>query len=444
MKWTKKTGKAGAVKSFLLAAALLLACAMPAAAATLENPGYPGDVTAQAEMLRALSLFRGTEEGFALARAMRRDEAATMLVRYLGAEAQAEAGGWQHPFTDVPAWANDHVGWLYQSGLTKGVSDTRYGAAQAVTAGQFHIFLSRAASGQDNAGIASAQELAACDKAGFTRGDAVVLAARALSAPYTRDGGGKTMAQYLITQDVFTEMQFEAAAFGVLPASSGTIQGEEIYAVLDGRIITQSVTAEQTLIHCRDAASGAILDGYTIPNEYIPLAGEDASARETFAPRLLGHNTVYLWGDAGLYRMQEGRLVQITSRAAIDYGYDPSDNSHVILTHAPGKRVIYPAKTGLAYNPAGDQIVRIRSDGSEVLLLSDTPPHGQTFYKLARASGGEVRALNWNWVLEYAVENGKIRVYPPSNTHNPEQYRDVIAQEQARLDRLGAGVGWGK
>ena len=52
-----------------------------------------------------------------------------------------------------------------------------------------------------------------------------------------------------------------------------------------------------------------------------------------------------------------------------------------------------------------------------------------------------MRALNWNWVLEYAVENGKIRVLPPSGAWNPGEYRDAVASEQKRLDALGAGVG---
>ena len=45
-----------------------------------------------------------------------------MLTRLLGAEKTALAGNWKHPFTDVPQWADKYVGWLYQNGLTKGVS----------------------------------------------------------------------------------------------------------------------------------------------------------------------------------------------------------------------------------------------------------------------------------------------------------------------------------
>lgn len=588
------------MKKLLMTLALLLLCATPAAAATIQNEGYPGGLQEQAEMLKALGLFRGTEQGFELGRAMTRDEAAAMLVRYLGAEDTVLAGDWKHPFSDVPAWADKYVGWLYQSGLTKGVSKTRYGAAQPVTCDQFCIFLNRAATGDDSYAynIAQPEEVAACDKAGFTRGDAALLSARTLSAYYTKNGNTMSMAQFLIGKGVFTAEGLKAAAWDVLPRVYGLAQdpndpygdwrpacriadvvvarndalpaldiaydegnacnnvyavsrddgdapsplyaldpqtlnatelyriepledryayvypagavrqtdylltgdgkllevagkavqctydaysvyypqkdqnyfrgdgcvlvwtdngilladaagvrtleaspGERVCAVLGDRVITQAASDKETVLRCRDASTGETLDTYTVPNDYILLEGQDAGMREVFAPQLLRHNSVYFWGDAGLYKLQDGRLRQITARATIDYGFDPSDGSHVILTHEPGKRVEYPAKTGMAYNPAADEIARIRADGTEELLLRDTPAHGLTLYKLARAAGGEVRALNWNWVLEYAVEGGKIRVLPPSGTWDPGQYRDAIASEQKRLDALGAGVG---
>ena len=76
---------------------------------TIDN-GYPGDTEAQAQMLCDLGLFRGTEKGFALEKPMTRAEAAAMLSRFLGAEETALAGEWEHPFTDVPQWADQYVG----------------------------------------------------------------------------------------------------------------------------------------------------------------------------------------------------------------------------------------------------------------------------------------------------------------------------------------------
>ena len=71
---------------------------------------------------------------------MTRAEASVMLTRLLGAEKTALAGNWKHPFTDVPQWADKYVGWLYQNGLTKGVSATLYGSQRNVTCDQYCIF----------------------------------------------------------------------------------------------------------------------------------------------------------------------------------------------------------------------------------------------------------------------------------------------------------------
>ena len=69
-----------------------------------------GDPQARAQMLYGLGLFRGTQNGFELDRVLRRDEAAAMLVRFLGGEEQALAGEWSHPFTDVPQWTSTSAG----------------------------------------------------------------------------------------------------------------------------------------------------------------------------------------------------------------------------------------------------------------------------------------------------------------------------------------------
>ena len=122
----------------------LMTCTAGAAQVGTINNNYPGDTEAQAQMLYDLGLFKGTDKGFALEKSMTRAEASVMLTRLLGAEKTALAGNWKHPFTDVPQWADKYVGWLYQNGLTKGVSVTKYGSQRNVTCGQYCIFLTRA------------------------------------------------------------------------------------------------------------------------------------------------------------------------------------------------------------------------------------------------------------------------------------------------------------
>lgn len=200
----------------------LLTCAAGAAQVGTINNNYPGDTEAQAQMLYDLGLFKGTDKGFALEKSMTRAEASVMLTRLLGAEKTALAGNWKHPFTDVPQWADKYVGWLYQNGLTKGVSATLYGSQRNVTCGQYCIFLTRAhldADSYQGTAFVDNDEVRQTDEEGFIRGDAVSLSARLLSTNYAKNGdeSDRSVAEKLIDDGVFTAEQFKNASWDVLP-----------------------------------------------------------------------------------------------------------------------------------------------------------------------------------------------------------------------------------
>ena len=200
----------------------LLTCAAGAAQVGTINNNYPGDTEAQAQMLYDLGLFKGTDKGFALEKSMTRAEASVMLTRLLGAEKTALAGNWKHPFTDVPRWADKYVGWLYQNGLTKGVSATLYGSQRNVTCDQYCIFLTRAhldADSYQGTAFVDNDEVRQTDEEGFIRGDAVSLSARLLSTNYAKNGdeSGRSVAKKLIDDGVFTGEQLKNAAWDVLP-----------------------------------------------------------------------------------------------------------------------------------------------------------------------------------------------------------------------------------
>lgn len=211
--------------SACLMAGLLTCAAGAAQVGTIDN-NYPGDTEAQAQMLYDLGLFKGTDKGFALEKSMTRAEASVMLTRLLGAEKTALAGNWKHPFTDVPQWADKYVGWLYQNGLTKGVSATLYGSQRNVTCGQYCIFLTRAhldADSYQGTAFVDNDEVRQTDEEGFIRGDAVSLSARLLSTNYAKNGdeSERSVAEKLIDDGVFTAEQFKNAAWDVLPRDYG-------------------------------------------------------------------------------------------------------------------------------------------------------------------------------------------------------------------------------
>ena len=102
-----------------------------------------------ANALKTLGLLSGAgtnadgTTNFALGRKATRAEALTMLIRLLGKESEALEGKWQHPFTDVDAWADPYVGYAYATGLTEGVSATEFGKGN-ITFQQYMTFLMRA------------------------------------------------------------------------------------------------------------------------------------------------------------------------------------------------------------------------------------------------------------------------------------------------------------
>ncbi len=198
--------------------------AQPSAGGSLQNR------TLQiAEALKTLGLFRGTgtnadgSTNFALDRAPTRIEAVIMLIRLLGREEEALAfPASACVFEDVPEWARSYVAYAYESGMTKGVSATKFGTGEA-TVYQFLTFVLRAMGYSEAAGdfywdrsdlLADKLGLIAGDDdlQNFTRGTAVRIMEAALRNAM-RDG--TKLYQKLADSGVFTEEAYLAAVSGL-------------------------------------------------------------------------------------------------------------------------------------------------------------------------------------------------------------------------------------
>ena len=203
--------------ALLLALILLWTAAWPAWAASTEQ-------TQAALELVELGLFRGTGTGLELDRAPTRQESVVLLIRLLGQEDAALAVGGSHPFGDVDAWAQDYVGWAYETGLTRGVSDTALGADEPVSAQQYLIFLLRALGYEEGTDFTWQTALDTALAIGLTdgryaaeqtltRGDAALLSRWALDLPLK--GEDQTLRQAL-TQA------------GAIPAQGEKLTSEEV------------------------------------------------------------------------------------------------------------------------------------------------------------------------------------------------------------------------
>ena len=107
--------------------------------------------------LRSYGLFRGVGDNpdgtpnFDLARPANRAEGLVMLLRVLGKEEEVKAGSWSHPFSDG-GWADQYIGYAYETGLTLGRGDGTFGSADTLTAQQYLTFLLRALGYPENDG----------------------------------------------------------------------------------------------------------------------------------------------------------------------------------------------------------------------------------------------------------------------------------------------------
>ena len=136
--------------SVLVVVVVLAVAAVPAFATLVGKDGYEITGEWDAQQLWEMGLFLGADGTFRLDEPLIRTEAAVMLVRLMGAEDTARAQKNSHPFTDVPAWADDYIGYLYQNSLTSGISATAYGSGDIITANQYFTFLLRALGYKDN------------------------------------------------------------------------------------------------------------------------------------------------------------------------------------------------------------------------------------------------------------------------------------------------------
>lgn len=188
--------------------ALLLAIVMTC---MLMMPASALDVTkalAAADSLYALELFdsQGTDVYgkplYNLLRALSKQDAVVMLVRFMGKSDEALAGEWTVPFKDVSDAAKPYVGYAYSVGIINGNGTEVFGAADNITASQFTTLVLRAlgySSAVDfkedspwplaeSLGLCGQGEYHLLNNMNFKRGDAAMMLYNVLSIPNKATG----------------------------------------------------------------------------------------------------------------------------------------------------------------------------------------------------------------------------------------------------------------
>ncbi len=190
----------------------------------------------------SLGLFKNSENGYEST--LTRLDALVEVVRFMGAEKEALAGFYSHPFDDVPEWAYKYVAYAYAKGITFGISEDEFAPNDEATLAHYLTFLLRAVGYSDTAGEfvwSAPYELA--HKAGMTSAltnDSTALTygsslEYAWNTLFATAKNGKTVKENLILSGVFTEKELKTAAIKAETASkkgATKLKAENGYYVL--------------------------------------------------------------------------------------------------------------------------------------------------------------------------------------------------------------------
>lgn len=189
-------------------------CVGAAAAAMLTASAFAANYTNCADSLHEMGLFQGTQNGYDLDRTPTRAEAAVMLVRLLGKEAEAKALTYTAPFTDLKGWEKPYVQYLYSNGLANGTNRTTFHPTGKCTAQMYATFLLRALGYSDTADFSYANAIETAREQGiydtgiintqnFLRDDAAAASYTVLSvSPKNSEG---TLLDQLVSENAITE-----------------------------------------------------------------------------------------------------------------------------------------------------------------------------------------------------------------------------------------------
>ena len=247
-------------------------CVGAAAAAMLTASAFAANYTNCADSLHEMGLFQGTQNGYDLDRTPTRAEAAVMLVRLLGKEAEAKALTYTAPFTDLKGWEKPYVQYLYSNGLANGTNQTTFNPTGKCTAQMYAVFLLRALGYSDTADFSYANAIETAREQGiydtgiinvqnFLRDDAAAASYTVLSvSPKNSEG---TLLDQLVSENAITEAnakryqslfssyaQYREATAGMDALLHYSVNSEfasPVAVTHDGRTVMQVQTSETTV-----------------------------------------------------------------------------------------------------------------------------------------------------------------------------------------------------
>ena len=242
-----------------------------------DAPSAPVKPDVKSEFGCAVGLFNlglakgydSTGTNFGLKDNMTRIQTVVQVIRFLGKEAEVTSGTYSHPFTDVPAWANNYVGYAYENNITAGRSATIFDTDGVVDEMQFLTFMLRAIGYSDrdgdfvwNAPFALANKIGMTDSdaasATFVRGNAFRISWNAL---YATSKNGTPVYNNLINAGVFNTEQLDKAASAALSAKDSSAEKTEVVKENGYYVLPIDTYRDKTLAAMLSQFAG-VLTGY--------------------------------------------------------------------------------------------------------------------------------------------------------------------------------------
>lgn len=299
------------------------------------------DETQMADVLYDLGLFNGTgtdADGnpvFNLENKLSRQEAAALLVRLLGKEAEAQKNNLPIPFTDVDDWAKPYVGYAYNQGLVNGTGETTFGSANPISATEYLTLILRTLGHDDKQGdfvwnsawtLSDTLEMTKGQYNGdtnaeFCRKDAVLISYMSLLQKIK--GEEQTLANKLFAGGVFSSEQLASTndadlvkAAGLQGAPEVPATGNQVAPVTGITFEQRGVYVKMTLIQPEDK-TGIVSYEALIYNKNNP---EEAVHRSITFEDGTAH---YRLDDPAIFAYgQEFNTIKVTSNGA--EGYAPA------------------------------------------------------------------------------------------------------------------------
>jgi len=207
-------------------------------------------------------LLKGDGTSYGLEKTASRLEGVVILIRLMGKEAEAQ-GMKDLPcqFTDVPEWAKGYVNYSYSGNISKGISDTRFGVNDRMTASQYNTLLLRALGYDDSLGdfrwddsVDKAEELsilpedmaqAYARSGAYTKGDLMETSFCYLEAKY-KDQERKLIDMLMETGVISEDLagQYGLAVEGWRSVTTGFAEDDYLDFRLSGNELTITGTSE--------------------------------------------------------------------------------------------------------------------------------------------------------------------------------------------------------